>query len=75
MIDNTTLYTAVLDYLGAPLTAEELETLHLSPMTMRRLVSLLEAEQTRPLTVCEAAQLEAFKEAAFYLRMGSKHIS
>jgi hypothetical protein len=69
---NPTLYNHVLDYLGTPLSADELRVLNLSDQSMRRLYRLLKAEKERQLSIREQAQLEAFKEAAFYLRMGNK---
>lgn len=69
---NPTLYNAVFEYLGTPLSADEFRVLNLSDHTMRRLYRLLVAEKERQLSIREQAQLEAFKEAAFYLRMGSK---
>jgi hypothetical protein len=67
---NTTLFNALFDFLKTPLSVEELATLNLPADAMRRLNLLIEAEKTRDLNNRERAQLEAFKEAAFYLRMG-----
>jgi hypothetical protein len=65
-------YKAVFDYLGDPITLEEFEILDLPESTMQRLAHLLEAEIAGTLTVTEIAQLEAFREAAFYMRMGHR---
>jgi len=65
----TTIYSAVFDYLGSPLTVEEMHALNLSEKTLKRLAELLQKECDNCLTMQEAAQLEGFKEAAFYLRM------
>jgi len=70
MANNNTLFNALFDFLETPLTVEELSGLNLPADTMRRLNLLIEAEKTRELNTREQAQLEAFKEAAFYLRMG-----
>lgn len=66
------VYTEVLNYLGAPLTCEEIEALDLPKSTILRLRNLLKASVERQLDAREQAQLEAFREAAFYLRMGAQ---
>jgi hypothetical protein len=67
---NPTLFSVLFDFLKTPLTADELSSLNLPADAMRRLNLLIEAEKTRELNNREVAQLQAFKEAAFYLRMG-----
>jgi hypothetical protein len=69
---NQTTFSSVQEYLGQPLSPEDFADLNLSDKTMRRLYLLLKAEKERRLSFREQAQLDAFKEAAFYLRMGSK---
>ena len=61
---------SLFDYLKTPLTVEEMSALNLSAETMRRLNWLIKEEKVRELNNRETAQLEAFKEAAFYMRMG-----
>ena len=66
------VYSAVLEYLGSPVTVEEIASLGLSKTTLNRLCSLIEASRQRSLTPMEQAQLEGFREAAFYIRMGAQ---
>jgi hypothetical protein len=68
----TNTFKAVFDYLGDPITLEEFEVLGLPESTMQRLAHLLEVEAAGMLSPTEAAQLEAFREAAFYMRMGHR---
>ena len=70
---NPAAYNSPAVFLGnQPLESEEIETLRLPPDTIRRLRYLLEQEKQNKLTVLEQFQLNAFKEAAFFLRM-SQH--
>jgi len=49
---------------------EEFQAMNFAPETIDRLGSLLEKEAVRPLTFQEQAELDAFVQAAFYMRMG-----
>ena len=61
---------SLFNFLKTPLILEELSSLNLPAETMQRLNWLIEEEKVRDLNNREQAQLEAFKEAAFYMRMG-----
>ncbi|MFP4324277.1 MAG: hypothetical protein ACLFTK_17610 [Anaerolineales bacterium] len=73
MFEDDTIYDNAFGFLGGqPLQSEEIEQLHLPPDTIRRLRYLLEQEKQGKITPLECFQLNAFKEAAFFLRMGSR---
>lgn len=73
MTTNPNFLNQTSDFLGAPLTVEEFERLNLPALSLRRLRQLLEAKREGQLSFKERAQLEAFREAAFYLRMERGH--
>lgn len=61
------------DYLSdKPLVCEEFAGLNLPNASILRLRCLIEQEKKGQLTYIERAQLEAFREAAFYIRMGDR---
>lgn len=72
MLPNDSIFTSVFDFLGTPISPDELDELNLSDKTMRRFHRLLKTEKERRLSVREQAQLEAFKEAVFFVRMGKR---
>lgn len=74
MTTNPNFLNQTSDFLGAPITVEEFERLNLPALSLRRLRQLLEARREgQQLSFKERAQLEAFREAAFYLRMEREH--
>ncbi len=66
------LYRDGYDYLDNPLTVEEFAPLGLSERTLQRLGDLLEARRLGTLSARERAELEGYREAAFYLRMSAR---
>jgi|GEM_PF-4027796 len=66
------LHNYISDFLGKPLTSEEIEALNFPPNTVRRVRVLLSKEAQGKLTPLETIQLEAFKEAAFFSRLGKR---
>lgn len=58
--------------INKPLTCEEVESLKFSPDTVRRVRVLLQKEANGTLTTIEAIQLDGFKEAAFFNRLGNR---
>lgn len=73
---NHHIYDAMFNFLGdQPLQSDEIETLNLPPNTIRRLRYLLAQEARGDITTLQQFQLDAFKEVAFFLRLGNKHNS
>jgi len=60
-------------YLDAPVTSEEIASLGLSAHTMRRLLYLIEGDKQAKLTPREEQELNAFQQAAVFLRLAAQH--
>ncbi|MFP4323382.1 MAG: hypothetical protein ACLFTK_13090 [Anaerolineales bacterium] len=67
-----TLYHEHYDYLSEPLTVADFEGLGLHEKTLRRLRYLLEARRLGTMSPRERAELDSYREAAFYIRMGKQ---
>ncbi|HLA45031.1 MAG TPA: hypothetical protein VJZ27_16415 [Aggregatilineales bacterium] len=62
-------YSTTSAYLTQKPDIKEFESMNFAPKTIERLRTLLDAEAVRALTFQEQAELDAFVQAAFYIRM------
>lgn len=62
------LITSVHQVLGEDMTTGEFRAEEFSEETITRLRNLIKVAKERPLTAIERAELEAFRDATFYMR-------
>ncbi len=66
------LITSVHKVLGSEMTTGEFRMEQFSEETITRLRNLIKVAKERPLTPIERAELQAFRDAAFYMRKNSQ---